>query len=106
MMSTGKAHGEGLDHSWTGIIDMTGDNIPFVGQVEGLKGQYVCARFSGHGTARIYTCAPDLANLVLGKGWGATGLPECFQVIEERLLRMKNKSDEPTASFVITKTAS
>lgn len=45
----GVAHGEGLDYSWTGIIGMTGDHIPFVGEIDGLPGQYICAGFNGHG---------------------------------------------------------
>lgn len=43
-------HGEGLDHAWTGIIGMTADSVPFVGPVEGMDGQWVCAGFGGHGT--------------------------------------------------------
>lgn len=42
-------HGEGLQHAWTGIIGMTTDSVPFVGRLEGLPGQYVCAGFNGHG---------------------------------------------------------
>lgn len=42
-------HGEGLQHSWTGIIGMTTDSVPFVGKLEALPGQYVCAGFNGHG---------------------------------------------------------
>lgn len=42
-------HGEGLDHAWTGIIAMTTDSVPFVGAIESLPGQYICAGFNGHG---------------------------------------------------------
>jgi glycine/D-amino acid oxidase-like deaminating enzyme len=42
-------HGEGLDNAWSGIIGMTGDFVPFVGPVEGMDGQWVCAGFGGHG---------------------------------------------------------
>lgn len=42
-------HGEGLDNAWTGIIGMTADFVPFVGPVEGMEGQWVCAGFGGHG---------------------------------------------------------
>lgn len=42
-------HGEGLQHSWTGIIGMTTDSVPFVGKLDSLPGQYVCAGFNGHG---------------------------------------------------------
>lgn len=49
------AHGEGLDHSWTGIIAMTPDSVPFVGAIESLPGQYICAGFNGHGKSRLRT---------------------------------------------------
>jgi hypothetical protein len=42
-------HGEGLDHAWTGIIAMTTDSVPFVGAIDSLPGQYICAGFNGHG---------------------------------------------------------
>ncbi|KAJ5083446.1 hypothetical protein N7456_012873 [Penicillium angulare] len=80
--------GEGLDHSWTGIIAMTPDSVPFVGAIESLPGQYICAGFNGHGMARIFTSAPGVAKLVLGHDWNATGLPQCFQSSRERLTRL------------------
>lgn len=40
-------HGEGLDHVWSGILGMTSDMVPLVGQVE--EGQWICAGFNGHG---------------------------------------------------------
>lgn len=46
-------HGEGLDHAWTGIIGMTDDSVPFVGPMEGLDGQWICAGFGGHGMQSI-----------------------------------------------------
>lgn len=45
-------HGEGLDHAWTGIIAMTTDSVPFVGPIDSLPGQYICAGFNGHGRQR------------------------------------------------------
>lgn len=48
-------HGEGLDHSWTGVISMTPDSVPFVGAIESLPGQYICAGFNGHGKSRLLT---------------------------------------------------
>ncbi|KAJ5295764.1 hypothetical protein N7508_010585 [Penicillium antarcticum] len=81
-------HGEGLDHAWTGIIAMTTDSVPFIGAIESLPGQYICAGFNGHGMARIFTCAPGVAKLILGKPWDETGLPECFQFTEKRLSRL------------------
>lgn len=42
-------HGEGAQHSWSGILGMTPDSVPFVGSLDDLPGQYVCAGFNGHG---------------------------------------------------------
>ncbi|KAJ5200679.1 FAD dependent oxidoreductase [Penicillium cf. griseofulvum] len=83
-------HGEGLDHAWTGIIAMTTDSVPFIGSIDSLPGQYLCAGFNGHGMARIFTCAPAVAQIVLGKTYGETGLPECFRYSDERLARLSN----------------
>ena len=35
---------------WTGIMGMTRDELPLVGEVEGQEGLFVCAGFNGHGT--------------------------------------------------------
>ncbi|KAK2803237.1 hypothetical protein FQN50_007104 [Emmonsiellopsis sp. PD_5] len=83
-----KRHGEGLEHVWTGIVAMTGDSVPFIGAVDGLPGQFVCAGFGAHGMARIFTCAPGVVKLILGKEWRETGLPECFQITKERLAKL------------------
>ncbi|KAJ5248710.1 FAD dependent oxidoreductase [Penicillium chermesinum] len=78
-------HGEGFDYAWTGIIGTTPDNAPLIGAIDGLPGQWICAGFNGHGMAHIFTCAPGLAKLVLGKSWKETALPECFQFSKERI---------------------
>lgn len=104
-------HGEGLLHTWTGIVGMTTDSVPFVGKVESLPGQWVCSGFNGHGEnifykkpalllclmltfvylgmARIFTSAPGVAKLILGGSWEDTGLPECFEMTDERLERLQ-----------------
>ncbi|KAJ5102258.1 FAD dependent oxidoreductase-domain-containing protein [Penicillium alfredii] len=85
-------HGEGLEHAWTGIIAMTTDSVPFVGAIDSLPGQYICAGFNGHGMARIFTCAPGVVRLVLGGSWSDTGLPECFQFSTDRLSKLTDGS--------------
>ncbi|ORY57752.1 FAD dependent oxidoreductase [Pseudomassariella vexata] len=82
-------HGEGLQGTWTGIVAMTPDSVPFVGPVDGLPGQWICAGFNGHGMARIFTCAPGVAKLILGGAWEDTGLPECFEMTSERLVKLE-----------------
>lgn len=86
--------GEGLQHAWTGIIGMTTDSVPFVGKLDSLPGQYVCAGFNGHGMAKIFNCAPGLVQIMSGAAWDATGLPECFNVTEDRLSKLGKGSIE------------
>ncbi|KAJ9157208.1 FAD dependent oxidoreductase [Pleurostoma richardsiae] len=81
-------HGEGLLHTWTGIIGMTADSVPFIGKLDSLPGQFVCAGFNGHGMARIFNCAPGVVKIILGGKWEDTGLPECFEATEERLKKL------------------
>ncbi|KAK5952410.1 hypothetical protein OHC33_006453 [Knufia fluminis] len=87
-------HGEGLDHAWAGIIGMTPDNVPLIGSMEELPGQYICAGFNGHGMARIFTCASGLVKIMLGGTWDETGLPECFQYSVDRLSKSAQKSSK------------
>ena len=47
-------HGEGAQHSWSGILGMTTDSVPFVGKLDHLPGQYVCAGFNGHGKNQTF----------------------------------------------------
>ncbi|OJJ45107.1 hypothetical protein ASPZODRAFT_168187 [Penicilliopsis zonata CBS 506.65] len=59
-------HGEGLDHVWTGIIAMTPDSVPFIGAIDSLPGQYICAGFNGHGTL-FYSISPLFVLLLSGR---------------------------------------
>lgn len=85
-------HGQGLDHAWTGLIAITPDKVPYVGAIDHLPGQYICAGFNGHGMAGIFTCAPAVVKLMLGETWSDTKLPECFQYSHERLLEGQRSS--------------
>lgn len=49
-------HGEGLLHTWTGIIGMTPDSVPYIGAVPGSPGQWICAGFNGHGMFILGFC--------------------------------------------------
>jgi glycine/D-amino acid oxidase-like deaminating enzyme len=39
--------GEGFDYSWSGIIGLSADGVPFVGQLPGKPGQWICAGHHG-----------------------------------------------------------
>ncbi|KAJ6516668.1 DAO-domain-containing protein [Mycena vitilis] len=82
------APGVGCQYSWSGIIGLSADGLPFIGEVPGRPGQWICAGFHGHGMAHIFTCAPGLVTLMQGGTWADTGLPECLELTPERLKRM------------------
>lgn len=47
---------------WTGVMGVTGDGLPFIGQMPGEEGLWVCAGFNGHG---IYFPSPlSFASLI------------------------------------------
>ncbi|OWZ66298.1 hypothetical protein AYX14_02526 [Cryptococcus neoformans] len=85
-----EGHG-GLDYSWSGILGVTPDNVPFLGAIPGKKGQYIIAGFNGHGMARIFHLAPCLAKVIKGEGWDET-VPRCFEVTQERLEKLKRNA--------------
>lgn len=62
-------HGEGAQHSWSGILGMTTDSVPFVGSLSGLPGQYVCAGFNGHGKIPITVSVSDGHTNLQNQGW-------------------------------------
>ncbi|WVQ79001.1 hypothetical protein IAT38_001093 [Cryptococcus sp. DSM 104549] len=78
----------GFDYTWTGILGLTPDNVPFVGPVPGKEGQYIIAGFNGHGMARIFHVAPCLAGVILGEEWDET-VPLVFKSSEERFVKLR-----------------
>jgi len=83
----GEKPGEGQTRTWTGIMGYTHEAIPYVGPVERRPGQFILAGHSGHGMARIMSCARGMAKMLCGADYKATGLPECFLPSEDRLNR-------------------
>jgi glycine/D-amino acid oxidase-like deaminating enzyme len=69
---------------WTGIMGATSDGRPFVGQVPGKKGMWVCAGFNGHGMVLCVKSAEALVGRMLEGTW-AKWWPQSFEVSEERL---------------------
>ncbi|KAF1940213.1 DAO-domain-containing protein [Clathrospora elynae] len=82
--------GEGFEYSWSGIIGLSADGVPFVGAMPGKSGQFICAGHHGHGMARIFTAAPGLVKFMNGEDWSATGLPEVYRMTPERLQKLKS----------------
>ncbi|KIJ54418.1 hypothetical protein M422DRAFT_105725, partial [Sphaerobolus stellatus SS14] len=61
---------------WSGIMGFTPESVPYVGGFKDKPGVFICAGHSGHGMARIMTCARGIAKLLQGASWSETGLPE------------------------------
>ncbi|KAJ7837125.1 DAO-domain-containing protein [Mycena leptocephala] len=87
------AAGVGPEYSWSGIIGLSADSLPFIGKVPDSSGQWICAGFHGHGMAHIFTCAPGLVTLMEGGTWADTGLPECLEITPERLAKIRDRLD-------------
>jgi glycine/D-amino acid oxidase-like deaminating enzyme len=45
--AAGYGPGEGFDYSWSGIIGLSADGVPFIGALPGKPGQWVCAGHHG-----------------------------------------------------------
>ncbi|KAL4974040.1 FAD dependent oxidoreductase-domain-containing protein [Aspergillus desertorum] len=75
--------------SWSGIIARSADGVPWVGELPGMPGQWLCAGHNGHGMARIFTAAPGLVKLMGGSSWAETQLPEVYQITAARVQRLK-----------------
>lgn len=43
------SRGEGFEGGWTGIVAVTQDSVPCIGQIDGAEGQWICAGFNAHG---------------------------------------------------------
>jgi len=95
--ATPRGVGEGFDYSWSGIIGRTLDGVPMVGEIPGMKGQWICAGHCGHGMARIFTAGPGLVKLMNDETWETTGLPEVYRLDEQRLQKLQRESGEASA---------
>ncbi len=54
-----------------------------------FSGQYVLAGFNGHGMARILVVHLVYHKWSSGGKWEDTGMPECFQITEERMAKLR-----------------
>ncbi|ESK88477.1 fad dependent oxidoreductase [Moniliophthora roreri MCA 2997] len=79
--------GEGLLCDWTGIRAFTPEMVPYVGALPDKANAFICAGHSGHGMARVVSCAKGLTALIQGATWESTGLPGCFQPTPDRMAK-------------------
>ncbi|KAL3961410.1 hypothetical protein ACCO45_002933 [Purpureocillium lilacinum] len=81
-----------VDSIWTGVMGLTPDGLPHVGQVPGTRNEWLLAGFNGGGMVFIFTITQGLADMVLdGKELEQTAIPMLFKTTEERL---QNKCED------------
>ena len=62
------------------------DGFPFIGNLPGKPGQYLCAGFSGHGMPQVFLSAKAIASMVVeGTMLEETDLPQLYRLTRERL---------------------
>jgi len=61
-----------MESFWGGLIDMTPDGLPFLGEVSNAQGVFIGAGFSGHGFGIAPASAHILSMLIIGQ---SPGLP-------------------------------
>ncbi|OCL05976.1 FAD dependent oxidoreductase-like protein [Glonium stellatum] len=77
---------ERIKQEWTGIMGMTRDELPLVGEVPGMKRLWISAGFNGHGMVLCLKSAEFLSHLIVGGFYGEIEwFPESFLVTEGRI---------------------
>ncbi|KAG9234603.1 FAD dependent oxidoreductase-like protein [Amylocarpus encephaloides] len=78
-------------HEWTGIMGFSRDGRPWVGRVseelglEGGKGLWISAGFTGHGMPNATLSAKAVVDLMLGKDAKEVDLPGAYRVSRDRI---------------------
>lgn len=94
---TWKDFDEKLDCIWSGILGLTNDFLPYIGEMPGEKNKFIIAGFHGHGMPRILLSARALAK-VINEETTDLEIPEPFKLTESR---MKNKRNELLESLKV-----
>ena len=53
------------DYAWSGIMGFSRDAAPWVGQIPGMSGLFICAGYTGHGMPNATLCAKAVVDLLL-----------------------------------------
>lgn len=77
---------------WTGVMGYSSDLMPWVGEMPGKPGLFVCAGFTGHGMPRILGSSAAIASLVRGdvRDLRETNLPAPYWITKDRLSTTKS----------------
>lgn len=68
------------------VMGYSNDGLPYIGEIPGRSGQYICAGFNGHGMPQTFLAAEGIASMIAnGKNYEDTDLPKVFKISSERL---------------------
>lgn len=68
------------------VMGYSSDGFPFIGNLPGKPGQYLCAGFSGHGMPQVFLSAKAIASMIVeGVKLENTDLPRLYRLTKERL---------------------
>ncbi|KZT64541.1 FAD dependent oxidoreductase [Daedalea quercina L-15889] len=88
-------------HQWTGIMGYSRDNMPWVGEVPGMKGVWLAGAYTGHGMPNGTLCGKAVVDLMLADEQGvaaaeaqmnvveSVGLPKSYLITEERIAKAR-----------------
>jgi len=90
-LDSGKEEGKEFKakYEWSGIMGYSRDGRPWVGEVPGKQGVWVCAGFTGHGMPNGTLCGRAAAKMIMGFERGDIDLPGEFDVSEGRMRRAR-----------------
>ena len=67
------------------VMGYTDDGFPYVGNIPGKQGQYICAGFNGHGMPQAFLSAKAVASMIAdGTKPEDTDLPRLYRFTQER----------------------
>jgi len=68
---------------WTGIMGYSRDNHPWVGNVPGQHGLWLCAGYTGHGMPNGTLCAKAVVDMLLGALQGEELAALCERMVSQ-----------------------
>ncbi|KIW04742.1 uncharacterized protein PV09_04471 [Verruconis gallopava] len=96
------------DYAWSGIMGFSRDALPWVGQIPGQRGLWICAGYTGHGMPNAMLCAKAVVDMLLESEHGGNlselqkamvddgRLPQSYIVTAQRL---QDAQRLPTVQF-------
>ncbi|KAI3544489.1 hypothetical protein CSPX01_05614 [Colletotrichum filicis] len=75
---------DSVPFAWSGIMGLSKDLLPFIGELPGKPGQYLIGGYHGHGMARVFLSTKAFCDLFLGQAIDPR-VPSPYFDLESRL---------------------